>query len=264
MPQMSTCAYERILDLAIAALHERCPDRLWPLIATELPRACGGEFIIRKSEEWGEATGTVHIWTPNGPETDTIDDQAGRVLRRGYPWADYYASTTDRTPLTACQVTGERAWHMSTTARVARKVFGTDHALALPLSHGSDPVKGYLIYRSGTDFTTTHLTCAQRLQPLLDGIERQHEVLMRWREVTASSGAELDPVGRADSYGLTPREMSVLALLSQSLTAAAIGRRLGISLRTVHKHIENLYRKMGTTDRVATVLRAQACGLLPA
>ncbi|WP_367658021.1 response regulator transcription factor [Streptomyces sp. TG1A-8] len=52
-------------------------------------------------------------------------------------------------------------------------------------------------------------------------------------------------------------------LLADALTADSIGRRLGISTRTVHKHVENLYRKLGTRDRVGTVLRAQRLGLLP-
>jgi len=34
-------------------------------------------------------------------------------------------------------------------------------------------------------------------------------------------------------------------------------------VRTVHKHVESLYRKLGTRDRVSTVLRAQEIGLLP-
>ncbi len=55
----------------------------------------------------------------------------------------------------------------------------------------------------------------------------------------------------------------MLLLLSQGLTAAAIGRRLAISHRTVHKHLEHVYAKLGTADRLTTVLRAQHAGLLP-
>ncbi|WP_405953396.1 response regulator transcription factor [Streptomyces prunicolor] len=52
-------------------------------------------------------------------------------------------------------------------------------------------------------------------------------------------------------------------MLADALTASAIARRLGISVATVHKHVESLYRKLGTRDRVSTVLRAQEMGLLP-
>lgn len=60
---------------------------------------------------------------------------------------------------------------------------------------------------------------------------------------------------------LTPREREVLRLLGDGLTADAIGRRLGVSPRTVHKHQQNLYRKLGTTDRLAAVLHGQRLGL---
>jgi DNA-binding CsgD family transcriptional regulator len=61
---------------------------------------------------------------------------------------------------------------------------------------------------------------------------------------------------------LTNREATVLNLLAQGLTAAAIGRRLGISVRTVHRHQGHLYRKLQASDRLVAVLRAQALGLL--
>jgi ATP/maltotriose-dependent transcriptional regulator MalT len=62
---------------------------------------------------------------------------------------------------------------------------------------------------------------------------------------------------------LTPRELTVLALAAESLTAEAIARRLGIATGTVTKHLENASRKLGTGDRLTSVLRAQALGLCP-
>jgi ATP/maltotriose-dependent transcriptional regulator MalT len=64
-------------------------------------------------------------------------------------------------------------------------------------------------------------------------------------------------------HRLTQRETTVLAVLAEGLTADAIARRLDISPRTVHRHLQHLYRKLGTTDRLATVLRAKTLGLLP-
>jgi DNA-binding CsgD family transcriptional regulator len=65
------------------------------------------------------------------------------------------------------------------------------------------------------------------------------------------------------AHRLTQRELTVLAVLAEGLTADAIARRLEISPRTVHRHLQHLYRKLGTTDRLATVLRAKSLGLLP-
>ena len=70
-------------------------------------------------------------------------------------------------------------------------------------------------------------------------------------------GRGIDPVA------VTDRELAVLDLMADGLIAVAIARRLGISPRTVSKHIENIYRKLGAHDRTTAVLRSQAMGFLP-
>lgn len=62
--------------------------------------------------------------------------------------------------------------------------------------------------------------------------------------------------------GLTQQETAVLVLLGEGRTARAIGRCLGISPRTVQKHLERTYRKLGVRDRLAAVLAARDSGLL--
>lgn len=66
------------------------------------------------------------------------------------------------------------------------------------------------------------------------------------------------------SVSLTDREMDVLALLAQGLLARSIAQRLLVSERTVHKHLGNLYRKLGVHDRLLAVSRGRELGLLPA
>ena len=62
---------------------------------------------------------------------------------------------------------------------------------------------------------------------------------------------------------LTPREVAVMALVAEGITAAAIARQLAIAERTVHKHLERIYKKLGVCDRVSAVRRAHRLGLLP-
>ncbi|MEU4235490.1 LuxR C-terminal-related transcriptional regulator [Nonomuraea sp. NPDC026600] len=68
---------------------------------------------------------------------------------------------------------------------------------------------------------------------------------------------------RAAQARLTPREQDVLRLLCEGLSPTAIARRLGLSPRTVTKHQERLYRKLGISDRVNAILLAQRFGLVP-
>jgi ATP/maltotriose-dependent transcriptional regulator MalT len=54
----------------------------------------------------------------------------------------------------------------------------------------------------------------------------------------------------------------VLQLLADGLTAAAIGRRLMIAERTVQKHLQHCYAKLGVADRLGAVQRAQILAIL--
>jgi LuxR family maltose regulon positive regulatory protein len=63
---------------------------------------------------------------------------------------------------------------------------------------------------------------------------------------------------------LTHRELEVLALLAQRLSAREIAQRLVISERTVKRHTANVYLKLAVNGRNAAVAAAIALGLLPA
>ncbi|MGR4868166.1 response regulator transcription factor [Variovorax sp. LARHSF232] len=54
---------------------------------------------------------------------------------------------------------------------------------------------------------------------------------------------------------LTPREREVLRWLATGKTDADIAAMLGISARTVQKHLEHMYVKLGVETRTAAVMR---------
>lgn len=55
---------------------------------------------------------------------------------------------------------------------------------------------------------------------------------------------------------ITPRELEVLHWLAGGKTDRDIGEILGISPRTVHKHLQRIYEKLGVECRTAAVVRA--------
>ena len=59
---------------------------------------------------------------------------------------------------------------------------------------------------------------------------------------------------------LTPRESEVMLKLTSGRTARAIARELGVSERTVRKHLEHVYEKLGVHDRLGAVLLALRTG----
>jgi DNA-binding CsgD family transcriptional regulator len=57
-------------------------------------------------------------------------------------------------------------------------------------------------------------------------------------------------------FGLTPREQEVLLWISEGKSNPEIGRILGISPRTVDKHVERLLAKMKVESRGIAMLKA--------
>jgi DNA-binding CsgD family transcriptional regulator len=130
--------------------------------------------------------------------------------------------------------------------------FGITHQLALPLRVGAG-VEAYVVSRPDDDYADADAELATLVLPALAALVRQHRVLRdapQWQD---------DPVR---DRRLTDRELAVLTLLGAGLTARAIARRLDTSPRTVHKHLEHLYRKLGVRDRLMAVQRARDAGLL--
>jgi DNA-binding CsgD family transcriptional regulator len=91
------------------------------------------------------------------------------------------------------------------------------------------------------------------------------------RETFASLGAATDlarvegpsGLGRArDSHELTKRELEVLRLLSAGATNREIAASLVLSVRTVDRHVSNIYAKLGVSSRAAATAYAHQHGLV--
>ena len=133
---------------------------------------------------------------------------------------------------------------------------GCHDQLSIPYRLDADAYGAFVLTRPDSEFAEDDLELARSLQRLLQGIHRQ---------CAALSGAG-SPVGRqaAAVFALTGSETAVLTLLAEGHTAQAIATRLACSPRTVSKHLEHIYRKMGVRDRLAAVRLAGELGRLRA
>jgi len=61
---------------------------------------------------------------------------------------------------------------------------------------------------------------------------------------------------------ITRRERDVLELLAEGFTLRQIGRRLGISPRTVEAHVGKIYRKLMVRTRLQAITRGSSLGLI--
>ena len=128
--------------------------------------------------------------------------------------------------------------------------------VALPVAYGGSAARTFIVGRSDP-FSPREMDLARRLQHLLTGLDRQIAVVARWSAHTGPLAPDV-----AAALTLTPRELAVLHLLATGVTARAIAHRLTIAERTVQKHLQRLYAKLGVADRLAAVRHAQYLGLL--
>lgn len=145
---------------------------------------------------------------------------------------------------------------------------GLTHGLAFPLRPAAGSGRRWWVVARADPFREDERRFARSIHPLVVGLDQHATAMAALAALTASTGGSPTAGPSPDRLVwneralLTPREHAVLVLMAQGLIATAIGHRLGVSSRTVSKHQGHIYRKLGTTDRLTTVLRAQRVGLL--
>ena len=128
--------------------------------------------------------------------------------------------------------------------------FAVEQQLSIPYWMQGVSYGAFVLTRTCEDFGPDELDLARHLQRLIAGLYVQVRA-QRQGEGLVSSGA-------ATQVGLTGTEVAVLSLLTQGHTAQGIARQLSNSPRTVHKHLEHIYRKLGVSDRLRAVQVAAA------
>jgi DNA-binding CsgD family transcriptional regulator len=76
------------------------------------------------------------------------------------------------------------------------------------------------------------------------------------------AGPEASPVEQAQrDFGLSKRELEVLALIAEGRSNPEIGRQLYITRKTVAVHVSNILTKLGVSGRVEAAAAAIRLGL---
>jgi DNA-binding CsgD family transcriptional regulator len=245
------------LDLTIAVLDDQIPGPSWGLITKTITRMLNGTAGLFTADQGATSESrhdNVLAWTRN---TSLVRANA-RSLEHAptHPLYQIYARG-EQGPLTVSDVVDETVWRRNSSYLISREeVDGATRHLGVPMPAPPGAVRCLLVCRPGRDFSTRDREFARRIQPLLIRLDRH---LIELQKLHASLPAPVQPAAKV---GVSPRELTVLALLAEGLTAVAIARRLTISSHTVTKHQENLYRKLGTNDRLTTVLLGQDLGLI--
>jgi len=81
-----------------------------------------------------------------------------------------------------------------------------------------------------------------------------NEILFRITSATKEADDEI----LKRQFGLTAREAEVLVWISKGKANRDIGEILGLSSRTVNKHLEQIYVKLGVENRASAAVKAAA------
>ena len=130
---------------------------------------------------------------------------------------------------------------------------GIDRVIAVPLLIDEHTLVSLVLNRSRNDFSDRERERLELLRPHLAFLYRQ---ACRCAPQAPAQGPDLRPCGVSGAECLTDREREVLQWLAFGKTDAEIAALLGVSPRTVHKHLEHVYVKLGVETRTAAVMRA--------
>ena len=130
---------------------------------------------------------------------------------------------------------------------------GIDHAVALPLQVTDTTLVSFVLNRRGRDFSDAERELLDWVgAPLARLYLKAHEFDLLSAFVARRGSESID----AERWQLTPRETEVLQWLAGGKTDREIAALLGCSHRTVHKHLQRVYVKLGVETRTAAVMRA--------
>ncbi|GGX74066.1 helix-turn-helix transcriptional regulator [Streptomyces hiroshimensis] len=250
MAQLRVRDYERILDLVVAVLGNADPEATWPLITRHLLEAFDCSAVSFAGLYTTERVLRTEAWAPESQGPMVLELAERHDTPAQHPLALHVASG-GTCPVIMSRIS-ER-WRHSEWHDSARD-HGGGEQLGLPTPGDPQALRALILGRED-EFTERDLALAARIQPLLLTADSHTRELRRLHAAV--------PLPAPAAHDLTPRELTVLGLLTEGLTAEGIARRLLISPHTVNRHLEKVYRKLGTNNRVSTVLLAKRSGLVP-
>jgi DNA-binding CsgD family transcriptional regulator len=217
------------------------PAGFAPIVLPALAELLGCD-VITYNEVGGEpASVSYEDWPPRSLDPRT--NQTFARLAHQHPAIEHYRRTGDDRPVLISDFLTRTHFHRLELYADFFRPIQIEHQISFSLDDPGSSVVGIALNRSSRDFDDADravLTILRR--PLSAALQRA-----RLRQQAATSAV----------WTLSSRERELLELVALGKTNSAIARRLGISPRTVAKHLEHVYGKLGVSSRAAAVARSR-------
>jgi Response regulator containing a CheY-like receiver domain and a GGDEF domain len=153
--------------------------------------------------------------------------------------------------LLAVRANGSVLWSTPQATRLVNAATGGDDGLDAV----TRTIAGWMNQHSQPGFArdaSVPIDTAPSLQVTFLGAISGDEYLFRLTSATQRDGDEM----LRGAFGLTQRESEVLLWIAKGKSNRDIGDILGLSSRTVNKHLEQIYVKLGVENRASAAVKA--------
>jgi DNA-binding CsgD family transcriptional regulator len=157
-----------------------------------------------------------------------------------------YGRTGDARPIRFSDIVSADELHALELYTEVYRPMAVEFQIAFTLPSVPGRIVGIALSRGDRDFSDDERDLLDRSRSFLIQAYRNAT-----RYTEALAGARPVAASELIALGLTARQAEVLRLVATGLSERDIAGRLGISHRTVQKHLERAYRVMGVTSRSA-------------
>jgi DNA-binding CsgD family transcriptional regulator len=261
------------LDIAATAAECRTVGDLRVHLLPALAAAAGADIAIYHQAQLAPGRGLEECGLP-WPHDDSFADVLvpyPEVMHES-PLIRHFARHPGPGVVSVSELMPRRAWKENAVYRESHRHFGIDDQVALVFSLNDGNGHAVTLGRSGRAFGRRERDLLRMVQPhVRAAVRRGLESPEPYRVVHTRPGRPVRWTARSGpaivapaAPSLTARQLEVLALVAAGLSNQQIGRRLDLAPRTVDKHLENAFGRLGAHSRVEAMvtLREHMAGVL--
>lgn len=202
-------------------------------------------------------TAAYHEVDHHPPKSLYVVSHLATAYRRGpevfeahmheHPLIWHYLRTQDRQALKIRDLLPVRTYNRTALYNEIYRPVGLEYDLTIQVAISADASAGITLHRASRDFSDRERELLRVIRPhVLQALRNARAWTCLQQELaTTSRGAD---IARAN---LSVREQEILDWAVQGKSNDEIGGILRLSPRTVGKHLENIYRKLGVGNRTA-------------
>jgi len=209
----------------------------------------------------GSELTTLSVCDLDTGHRSVVSDQPGAISRREievfdryfyeHPLVREHGRNGEAVTKRISDCVPERAFRDTPLFNEYYRVIGINHVTAIPIHVDCRFLVSFVLNRAnGHGFSDRERELLEVVRPHLANLYRLGVAIEKTRELPADA-----PFDRA-AAPLTPREREVLDWVAAGKTNRDVAAILGASPRTVEKHLERIYEKLGVETRTAAVMRA--------